>query len=206
MQGSEFFFVTTEMTSSSVNLVEIGIYQYLKTKGYKKSLKKFLKEASGLGKDQENLSPVTLSSIEHKKSHFSSSSFSSSSESSSEASEVESKSKKQKVEKAEKIKMKNLQKAGKIEKMTKETTDIKKPFQRVDPSKVKFLDDRLRTNDYLESKPSSYGDKAYQILAPTKGADFRKEKNKKKKGSYKGGQINTSTVHSIKFSNTSDDE
>lgn len=34
-----------------------------------------------------------------------------------------------------------------------------------------------------------YGQRAHQDLIVTRGAGFRKEKNKKKKGSYKGGEI-----------------
>jgi hypothetical protein len=49
----------------------------------------------------------------------------------------------------------------------------------------------------------SYGEKAFQDLAPTRGKDFRQEKNKKKRGSYRGGQIDVG-VHSIKFA--SDEE
>lgn len=34
-----------------------------------------------------------------------------------------------------------------------------------------------------------YGEKAHQDLIVTRGAGFRKEKNKKKRGSYRGGEI-----------------
>jgi hypothetical protein len=34
-----------------------------------------------------------------------------------------------------------------------------------------------------------YGQRAHQDLVATRGAGFRKEKNKKKRGSYKGGEI-----------------
>lgn len=172
------------MTSSSASqLLEIGIYQYLQEKGYKKTLKKFLKESTDLNSDDSLKVILTANEVEQPP-----------------VDQLEKKSKKQKTDrKQETDNSDTLQKAA-------NSTTEKKPFQRVDPTKVEFLDERLRTNDYLESKPSSYGDKAYAALAPTKGADFRKEKNKKKKGTYKGGQINTSTVHSIKFSNSSDDE
>jgi len=36
---------------------------------------------------------------------------------------------------------------------------------------------------------NDYGRRAHQDLIVTRGAGFRKEKNKKKRGSYKGGEI-----------------
>ena len=36
---------------------------------------------------------------------------------------------------------------------------------------------------------SDYGARAHQDLIVTRGAGFRKEKNKKKRGSYRGGDI-----------------
>ena len=36
---------------------------------------------------------------------------------------------------------------------------------------------------------SDYGARAHQDLIVTRGAGFRKEKNKKKRGSYRGGEI-----------------
>ena len=44
----------------------------------------------------------------------------------------------------------------------------------------------------------SWGAKANQDLIVTKGKSFRHEKTKKKRGSYRGGQINVG-VNSIKF-------
>lgn len=44
----------------------------------------------------------------------------------------------------------------------------------------------------------SWGERAHQDLKYTKGKSFRHEKTKKKRGSYHGGQIDTS-VNSIKF-------
>lgn len=44
----------------------------------------------------------------------------------------------------------------------------------------------------------SYGFKAHQDLIVTRGKGFRHEKTKKKRGSYRGGTIDTG-VHSIKF-------
>ncbi|KAI5900482.1 uncharacterized protein SCHCODRAFT_02481850 [Schizophyllum commune H4-8] len=39
---------------------------------------------------------------------------------------------------------------------------------------------------------SDYGARAHQDLIVTRGAGFRKEKNKKKRGSYRGGDITAS--------------
>jgi len=56
-------------------------------------------------------------------------------------------------------------------------------------------------NNSFEQKkgsPGCWGEKAYNDLKVTKGKSFRHEKNKKKKGSYKGGAIDMA-VHSIKY-------
>ncbi len=45
---------------------------------------------------------------------------------------------------------------------------------------------------------SDWGQKANNVLKFTKGKSFRHEKTKKKRGSYRGGEISTS-VNSIKF-------
>ena len=39
-----------------------------------------------------------------------------------------------------------------------------------------------------------YGERASADLIVTRGDGFRKEKNKKKRGSYRGGEITVSTV------------
>jgi hypothetical protein len=44
-----------------------------------------------------------------------------------------------------------------------------------------------------------YADKAYQDLSVTRGKGFTKEKNKKKRGSYRGGTIDTSGGKGYKF-------
>lgn len=75
------------------------------------------------------------------------------------------------------------------------------PFQRVKPEEVEFLDDRLKDNTYDGkggSDMASYGWKASQDLIKVRGDKFRAEKNKKKRGSYRGGQISFES-HSIKF-------
>ncbi|KAI8807705.1 SRP40, C-terminal domain-containing protein [Cladochytrium replicatum] len=74
------------------------------------------------------------------------------------------------------------------------------PFQRVDASAVSFIDDRLKDNSFTAKigAESSYGLKAHQDLIVTRGKGFRTEKNKKKRGSYRGGKIDMGS-HSIKF-------
>ncbi|KAF9261427.1 hypothetical protein L218DRAFT_1001704 [Marasmius fiardii PR-910] len=71
-------------------------------------------------------------------------------------------------------------------------------FQRVDPKKVMshyVLDNRYQNK---AAPKNDYGAKAHADLIVTRGAGFRKEKNKKKRGSYKGGEI-TMESHSFKF-------
>lgn len=58
------------------------------------------------------------------------------------------------------------------------------PFQRV-PSSTK-VDERFKSNAY---QPYDYANKAHQDLVVTKGRGFTKEKNKKKRGTYRGGAI-----------------
>lgn len=80
---------------------------------------------------------------------------------------------------------------------TKQTKNA--PFRRVISEHV-FVPDSLQDNSF-EGKIGSRGDwgeKANLDLKHTRGKGFRHEKTKKKRGSYKGGAINTS-VNSIKF-------
>ncbi|PAN21882.1 hypothetical protein PAHAL_3G497200 [Panicum hallii] len=79
-------------------------------------------------------------------------------------------------------------------------------FQRVKLEDVKFADDRLQDNSYWAKggAETGYGAKAQEVLGQVRGRGFRHEKTKKKRGTYRGGQIDLQT-HSIKFDN-SDDE
>ncbi|XP_078177637.1 nucleolar/coiled-body phosphoprotein isoform X2 [Carex rostrata] len=81
-----------------------------------------------------------------------------------------------------------------------------KAFKRVKVEEVKFVDERLQDNSYWakDGADSGYGAKAQQILEQVRGRDFRHEKTKKKRGTYRGGQIDLQS-HSIKF-NYSDEE
>ncbi|RPB17281.1 hypothetical protein P167DRAFT_479498, partial [Morchella conica CCBAS932] len=76
----------------------------------------------------------------------------------------------------------------------------KKPFQRVDPTKVVYVNERLKDNTFesLGFSENHYTMKAHRDLIVTKGKGFTKEKNKKKRGSYKGGAIDF-TTNSFKF-------
>ncbi|KAI9123325.1 hypothetical protein K1719_006214 [Acacia pycnantha] len=82
-----------------------------------------------------------------------------------------------------------------------------KPFQRVNIEKLKFADGRLQDNSYWakDGADSGYGAKAEEILSQVRGRDFRHEKTKKKRGTYRGGQIDLQS-HSIKFNYSDDDE
>ncbi|KAL9250499.1 Nucleolar and coiled-body phosphoprotein 1-like protein [Drosera capensis] len=79
-------------------------------------------------------------------------------------------------------------------------------FQRVKSEEVEFIDERLQDNSYWakDGADSGYGAKAQEILGQVKGRDFRHEKTKKKRGSYRGGLIDLQS-HSVKF-NYSDEE
>ena len=76
--------------------------------------------------------------------------------------------------------------------------DVKKGpngrFQRV-ASDTK-IDPKFASNQYVSY---DYADRAHRDLSIVKGKGFTKEKNKKKRGSYKGGIIDTSGGRSIKF-------
>ncbi|KZS90040.1 hypothetical protein SISNIDRAFT_458377 [Sistotremastrum niveocremeum HHB9708] len=76
------------------------------------------------------------------------------------------------------------------------------PFQRIKAEEVVFHDARLQDNSFSTKggTENDYGARANQDLIVTRGAGFRKEKNKKKRGSYRGGEI-TMQSHSIKFNN-----
>ena len=45
----------------------------------------------------------------------------------------------------------------------------------------------------------SWGERANDILKNTRGKGFRHEKTKKKRGSYRGGIIDSQSVNSVKF-------
>ncbi|KAK7329728.1 hypothetical protein VNO77_23904 [Canavalia gladiata] len=87
-----------------------------------------------------------------------------------------------------------------------EQKPVKAAFQRVQVDKIQFVDERLQDNSYWAKggAESGYGAKAEEILGQVRGRDFRHEKTKKKRGSYRGGQIDLQS-HSIKFNDSDDD-
>lgn len=80
------------------------------------------------------------------------------------------------------------------------------PFRRVKEECI-FVPNQFRNNSFEAKRGSSgdWGEKANRDLKYTQGKSFRHEKTKKKRGSYRGGSINTS-VNSIKFENSDDSE
>ncbi|XP_052198935.1 suppressor protein SRP40 [Diospyros lotus] len=79
-------------------------------------------------------------------------------------------------------------------------------FQRIKTDQVQFADERLQDNSYWakDGADVGYGAKAQEILGQVRGRDFRHEKTKKKRGSYRGGQIDLQS-HSVKFNYDDDD-
>lgn len=73
-------------------------------------------------------------------------------------------------------------------------------FQRVKIDEVEFAHEKLQDNSYWakDGADVGYGAKAQEVLGQVRGRDFRHEKTKKKRGSYRGGQIDLQS-HSIKF-------
>ena len=67
------------------------------------------------------------------------------------------------------------------------------PFSRI--SVDQQVDPKFSSNKYVSY---DYADKAHRDLIVTKGKNFTKEKNKKKRGAYRGGMIDTAS-RAIKF-------
>ncbi|GBG75655.1 hypothetical protein CBR_g20282 [Chara braunii] len=69
--------------------------------------------------------------------------------------------------------------------------------------KVEFASPKLMDNSYWakDGAEVGWGAKAQEVLGKVKGKNFRHEKTKKKRGSYKGGIIDTKS-YSIKFENS----
>ena len=79
---------------------------------------------------------------------------------------------------------------------TPKNNGINSPFRRVQSENVHIKKAELRDNSYKAF--DTWGNKANKDLIVTQGKSFRHEKTKKKRGSYRGGQINVG-VNSIKF-------
>ena len=71
---------------------------------------------------------------------------------------------------------------------------VNEPFSRI-PKDIK-VDPKLASNAYV---PYDYAQKAHEDLIVTRGKGFTKEKNKKKRGSYRGGYIDVEGKKGIKF-------
>lgn len=173
--------------NTSENLLSHAVYAYLVDGGFAKAAKRLRKQLK-LDKRAPLLRSHRLSLCEHK------------------ADVLKKADAEMNEEKAESPSPKREKGSSKKEPSKKDTENEKKAFQRVDPAKVEFLDDRCRDNSYeAVSARNGYGLKAHSVLAPTKGADFRKQKNKQKKGTYRCGPIDTACVNSIKFAYSDDD-
>ncbi|KAF6221542.1 hypothetical protein HO133_002398 [Letharia lupina] len=79
-------------------------------------------------------------------------------------------------------------------KASKFTKKQNTPFQRVPQDTP--VDPKMASNAY---RSYDYADRAHQDLSVTKGKGFTKEKNKKKRGSYRGGAIDVSGGKGVKF-------
>ncbi|KAJ6381177.1 hypothetical protein OIU77_029962 [Salix suchowensis] len=100
----------------------------------------------------------------------------------------------------------SLQKSMKKEKNGSVEPKTVKHFQRVKVDEVVFSDERLKDNSYWAKAGAEdgYGAKAQDILGQVRGRDFRHEKTKKKRGTYRGGQIDLQS-HSVKFNYSDED-
>jgi hypothetical protein len=78
------------------------------------------------------------------------------------------------------------------------------PFKRVNVEEAYELlskeDKELHDNSYMAKfGGGGYGAKANDVLSKVRGKDFRHEKTKKKRGSYRGGLIDINSNNSYKF-------
>ncbi|KAJ6673155.1 LIS1 HOMOLOGY MOTIF SRP40-RELATED [Salix viminalis] len=128
-------------------------------------------------------------------------------------------SKRRKTESSEEL-MENGQANGNLEKNGAKSTPQKsikenncsvepktvKHFQRVKVEEVVFSDERLKDNSYWakDGAEDGYGAKAQEVLGQVRGRGFRHEKTKKKRGTYRGGQIDLHS-HSVKFNYSDED-
>lgn len=98
------------------------------------------------------------------------------------------------------------QKSSKKQRIASTEPKTVNAFQRVKIDQVEFAHEKLQDNSYWakDGADIGYGAKAQEVLGLVRGKGFRHEKTKKKRGSYRGGQIDLQS-HSIKF-NYSDQE
>lgn len=106
----------------------------------------------------------------------------------------------------ENVEKSSLQKSMMKEKNGSVELKTVKHFQRVKVDEVVFSDERLKDNSYWakDGAEDGYGAKAQDVLGQVRGRDFRHEKTKKKRGTYRGGQIDLQS-HSVKFNYSDED-
>jgi SRP40, C-terminal domain len=77
----------------------------------------------------------------------------------------------------------------------------KKKHEGAKPTPLAALSASVTEDSYISNKYQNYdyAERAYKDLSVTRGKGFTKEKNKKKRGSYRGGAIDTSGGKSFKF-------
>lgn len=83
----------------------------------------------------------------------------------------------------------------------KAPSKLAKKHQGAKPTALAELSSQADPDSHLSNAyiPNAYAEKAYQDLSVTRGKGFTKEKNKKKRGSYRGGAIDTQGGKSFKF-------
>jgi len=73
------------------------------------------------------------------------------------------------------------------------------PFRRVKAEEVAVMEE-LADNTYEGTfGAAGWGAKASEVLLQTRGKSFRHEKTKRKRGSYRGGEIDNHGVNSFKY-------
>jgi len=113
--------------------------------------------------------------------------------------EKPSKKQRQNVDPAKEVSDSGIEESSDTNEANNENSQKKKskaPFRRVKAEDIVIEKEELKDNSFQSF--DSWGAKANQDLIVTKGKSFRHEKTKKKRGSYRGGQINVG-VNSIKF-------
>ena len=88
----------------------------------------------------------------------------------------------------------NLAPNAREKKERKEQKKQNTPFSRIPTDTA--VDPRVASNAYV---PYDYAERAHRDLVVTKGKGFTKEKNKKKRGSYRGGVIDVAGRKGVKF-------
>jgi len=77
-------------------------------------------------------------------------------------------------------------------------TPLNAPYRRITEDDWKYVEKPYADNSYQSKGGDDWGGRANEVLSQVHGKGFRHEKTKKKRGSYRGGEIDMS-VNSIKF-------